>query len=217
MNKQHLIIVCVTASLFGIFLLLALGSAGGVIAQGPARGPDPMISGQVGDLAVQGQQQSSGINAPNITTPPSYFNALGMNFVPSDSTVTAAYGNPGCLYKTGGPHGLTAPVFVPPGSVLKGIRVYFIDNDPADMIVFLTAYGDGTGFSNLTSVATSGASSSVRYADSVEITHTVDYSSNGYTMVAQLGALSSTMQLCGVRVAYIPPSIFGAALPLVVR
>lgn len=70
---------------------------------------------------------------------------------------------------------------------------------------------------DVTTVSTSGNATGVRTALSAEITHTIDYNSFSYGLLAfESGPTDGSIQLCGVRLAYVQ-SIFGLALPLISR
>lgn len=47
--------------------------------------------------------------------------------------------------------------------------------------------------------------------------HLVDYSNYRYVLFFYAGETGENMQLCGARIMYTPPSIFGVALPTILE
>jgi hypothetical protein len=160
------------------------------------------------------------IPGPDIISswPNHWYTVMGSTFMPSDSTTTYVYYLSGCVTPTSGGQ-WRASVNLPDGSVIK--YVYFNYNNstgsPATT-VWLSSYKyDGT-LTDLVSVnsrpfSTTGAGF---FSDlSSEITVTVDNLNYGYAFVWIGGSAGPTQRLCSVQVGYIPPSVFGLALPMV--
>lgn len=181
MYARRILVICVFASLLAIVLMLGMETVNPASAQGPTS-TDPSNSEQPGSPSAPGQieQEPMRPQAPNATT--YYYHIRGADFYSADTSVQTSYATYGCEYRTAGSTGLNFPVIVPPGSVLKGIRVYYLDNSPSDLNVYLVQYDDGIGSTTLVSFTSSGTSASVRVTDSAVITHTVDYYNLGLSL-----------------------------------
>ncbi len=112
-----------------------------------------------------------------------------------------------------------APVLLEPGSIIKYLRVYYKDTNAADMVLYLQNFDDGINNSSILLVSTSGSATGIRSTLSAEITHTVDYSSYSYGVMAfwEPGFFDGSVQICGIRIAYVLPTSFGLGLPLITR
>lgn len=154
---------------------------------------------------------------PNATAATlSYYRLVGTAFNVRTSTTTFAYNFNGCVYLNGGTDNrLMAPLLIPDGSVIKFLRIYYDDTSAgSDLTAWITRYQPGVTSEDLTSVNSSG-SAGFGTALSPEITHTVDLVSWAYTIVIAPNGNSAANSICGIRVAYYGPSIFGLALPLI--
>jgi hypothetical protein len=160
------------------------------------------------------------IPGPDIISswPNHWYTVMGSTFTPSDSTTTYVYYLSGCVTPTSGGQ-WRASVNLPDGSVIKYVYVNY-NNSTGSLAttVWLTSYKyDGT-LTDLVSVnsrpfSTTGAG---YFSDlSSEITVTVDNLNYGYAFVWGGGSAGPTQRLCSVQVGYIPPSVFGLALPMV--
>ena len=108
-----------------------------------------------------------------------------------------------------------APLLIPNGSVIKYLRLYYNDTSAAtDLTAWLTRYQPGVTSEDLT-VVNSAGSGGYGTTLSSEITHTVDIDSWAYTIIVAPNANASSNSICGIRVAYYAPSIFGAFLPMI--
>ena len=108
-----------------------------------------------------------------------------------------------------------APLLIPDGSVIKFLRIYYDDTSAAvDMTAWITRYQPGVTSEDLTSVTSSG-SSGYGTTLSPEITHTVDLTNWAYTIVVAPNVNTSASSVCGIRVAYYAPTIFGVLLPVI--
>ncbi len=216
MKMRRILVLCVIAFLMAAVLMLGKGGLNRLSAQGPAD-PDPIVSDQAEPLSApaQAEQEPQNVQAPSATT--RYFHVKGADLYTVDGTTTVGYITGGCTYRKTGSTGLTFPVLVSPGSTIKGIRVFFVDNDATNNVaVFLVRYDDGGSVTTLASATSSGASTGIRLMDSATITEPVDLYSYSYSLVFQPGVNSTLNQLCGVKVNY-EWSIFGLALPLITR
>ena len=119
-----------------------------------------------------------------------------------------------CWYSNQGGN-YVAPLLLPEGSTIKYLTINFIDNNPAHNITaYLTVVAGPNSFTELGSVASSG-SSGIGTATSTELSVGVDMATQSYLFRLNMPML--TAQFCGLRIDYIPPSIFAIALPHVAR
>ena len=96
----------------------------------------------------------------------------------------------------------TAP---PGGSTLKYLRLYYNDTDATlNSRGWITRY-NGSAYEDLVYVASTG-SPGASFIVSTELTHPVDNTAWGYTLIGGPTGLGSTAQVCGLRVAYYAPS-----------
>lgn len=198
-----------------------------------AQGPNPSTGDSPPPTAVplapSGDGQNSGEPnrpapqreaAPDTPSNPalsfSYYHVSGTLFQPRKSASTYDYSSNGCIFQTGGTDfRFQAHLLVPDGSVVKYVRIYFLDTAAQDMTVWLTEYDDGTSATDLTSVSSSGNAAGARSVLSPLITHTVDLANYAYVLSWGTGVLGNGNQICGVRVAYYAPPVFGLFAPLI--
>jgi hypothetical protein len=112
---------------------------------------------------------------------------------------------------------MSTELHIPDGSIIKYLRIYYNDTSTtANVLGYITRYDTGTSTNDLISVSSSG-SAGVGTALSAEITHTVDNFGYAYVLIGWPGALGTTVQICGLRVAYYAPSFAANFLPAVRR
>ena len=92
-------------------------------------------------LASIGLPASAAPAAP--AQPLRYYHLAGEVFQPRPAGVVDFYGD-GCLVNLYG-QTLWAPVVLPEGSVLKSVRLYFLDDSVLTMTLSLEAFHDGRG------------------------------------------------------------------------
>ncbi len=138
----------------------------------------------------------------------SYYYVLGMQMQPRVSATTFQYIAYGCIHLTGGTDNrLVFPLLLPEGSIIKYLRIYFDDtNAGTDLTAWITTYDSGVSSTDLISVSSSG-SAGVGSALSAQLTETFDSSFN-YSIIVAPNVNDSSVQICGVRVAYYAPIIF---------
>lgn len=170
-------------------------------------------------IVLQDDGPDARIAAPSVPAATfSYYRLLGTAFNPRTSTTTFDYGSYGCIYETGGSDNrFMAPLLIPNGSVIKFLRIYYNDTSAGtNLTAWITRYQPGVTSEDLTTVTSTG-SSGYGSTLSPEITHTVDIDNWAYTIVVAPNANANTNAICGIRVAYYAPSIFGAFLPIVLK
>ena len=171
-------------------------------------------SNRLVSLPDNGPDARNTANAPTASF--SYFRLVGTAFNPRTSTTTFAYNFNGCIFESGGTDNrFMAPLLIPDGSVIKYLRIYYDDTAAGtDLTAWLTRYQPGVSSEDLTSVTSSG-SAGYGTTLSPEITHTVDLTNWAYTILVAPNANAATNSICGIRVTYYAPSIFGAFLPVI--
>lgn len=124
----------------------------------------------------------------------------------------------GCTYLTSGPTGVVwnLPLHLPNGSQLDSVRMYYDDTSPSTSRGWLTIYDLYGDIVQEWGVSSSGSSGN-GYNNTGPIDHTVDYSSYNYVLNWRPSEAGSDMQLCGFRVYYEPPPLFGLFAPTIRR
>jgi hypothetical protein len=154
-------------------------------------------------------------NQPDVSF--TYYKVIGTAFQPRKSTSTFDYGANGCMFQTGGPDfRFQAPLLLPEGAEIKYVRIYYRDTAATDMTVWLTRYEPGQANLDLLSVQSSGSGGYGTVLSSL-ITQTVDMATYAYVLTWGTSVATSANQICGIRVAYYSPYLFGEFLPLISR
>ena len=227
MNTRMLFIVCLVLSIVAILMFASTPSNSTVVS---AQGPD-LPSDQATQSSSSKSPENLGDGGPDARLPgvPTacgssplnclYYHISSSIFQGRTSTYSYIYTGSGCFYHTNAStDGFMAPVLISPGSVIKYIRIYYKDTNASDMPLSLRYFDDGISNSDLVSVSTSGNAAGVRTALSAEITHTIDYANYSYGIIAFEGSsfTDSSIQICGVRLAYVQGT-FGLAFPYIAR
>lgn len=181
-------------------LLLLAGSTPALWAQDSqgAIGPE---SGFPAAWSDAGQPDAK--EAPDATY--GFYYVLGVQFQPRVSATTFAYDFNGCIHLTGGTDNrLTFPLLVPEGSLIKFVRIYFDDtNAGVDLTAWLSTYEAGVTSTDLLSLTSTG---SAGYGTVLSPELSIDFDSTiNYTLIVAPNVNDSTVQICGVRVAYYAP------------
>ncbi len=221
MKTNHLVPIC---ALFGLLAFAALGalsmSTGVVAAQGPDPTPVSGAASQSPESFVPNSENRAITAAPEqpdaaaVTT--NYQHVSGSAFVSLYDTAQTVYSGSGCKYMTG--IGLYAnhSIILPYNSTVTQLRLYYKDTSASNGTLWLAQYDDGLSYTYLITLTTSGASGWGTATATANIP--LDYVNYSYTVLwSPAGVVDGTMQLCGFRVGYIPPSIFGTALPLITK
>lgn len=163
-------------------------------------------------------------SAPDAPSAPaqtfSYYQVSGPELQPRTTTNVQVYGANGCVYmSTGTGTGLLTGtgMHIPDGSTIKYIRLYYNDtNASAGVDAFLTRYSPGAATSDLVSAGSTAAfSGGYGFVVSNEITEVVNNASYAYMLYGWPDTNASSLQVCGIRVAYYAPVTFNVALPVV--
>lgn len=137
----------------------------------------------------------------------SYYHIPASVLVPVDHDVQVKYGYMGCIYTVAGAgYLLNAPLEIPDGSQLVGMRMYYYDTSTTgNASGWITLYhADGSDFEDLLNVVSSGSSGRGDvWTTADDIIDAYNYS---YVINARFETNSSTEQICGFRVMYYPPN-----------
>jgi hypothetical protein len=138
-----------------------------------------------------------------------YLRIAGSTFLPFDGTTTFAYPGVGCISKTGGIDSRFAhKVVLPDGALVRYLRLYYYDESPEQVTAFFTSYDGAGNFIEHASVASANAVGGFDSTLSPLIDYEVDQFASSINVVVNLGAQNdSTLQFCGVRIAYDAPIV----------
>lgn len=168
--------------------------------------PASAATGPNGAGATPVRHEGAEVDSPATVaaTPFRYVNIAGAAFHPVSSTTNFAYVGAGCINRTGAGTSLfTHKVVLPLGSVVKYLRVYYNDTSSGDILAFFTTYDQLGNYHQHTSVSSVG-SSGFGTRLSPEIAYAVDpYVEPVVVTVNMDASTDSTLQFCGVRIAYI--------------
>jgi hypothetical protein len=154
-------------------------------------------------------------DAPQATT--RYLHISGSVFRTLYSSTLYSYGGSGCVYTNGGgnPY-LNYALELPYDSTVTQLRLYYKDTSAsADAKFWLAQYDDGLSYTYIVTATTTTRTGSGWGMTTVSLNKQLDYDNYSYALVWSQPVAGATLQLCGFRVGYTPPSIFGAALPTV--
>lgn len=160
-----------------------------------------------GDLPVPPRSNEDNTNDRPAGTSFEYLSIAGATFHPLDSATTYSYPGNGCIAKTGGSSKLfTRKVILPDDVVARYIRLYYYDTSSADAVAFFTTYDGAGNFNQRVSASSMGGPSGYSSALSSDMGYPVDRFTDAINMVVNLGDQNdSTLQFCGVRIAYDAP------------
>jgi len=143
----------------------------------------------------------------------------GSAFKPRENDVSyAVNGNGSCTYVTAG-SAFTVwniPVVLPQGSHIDTLRMYYYDTNASNTTAWFTIYDLYGSIVNEWSVSSS-TNAGNSFNDSVQISHTLDYSVYSYMINWRPVVVGSTIQLCGFRIFYTPPPFGLNFLPLTTK
>lgn len=143
--------------------------------------------------------------APTLTF--SYYTVSGATLRGRSSTAGHGYVGLGCTYATDVDRLLNTELPIPDGATIKYLRVYYNDtNASASVQGYITRYQPGVGAIDLVTVGSTAAfAGGYGFTVSNEITEIANNTDYAYTLIGWPGLSSSTVQICGLRVAYYAP------------
>lgn len=170
------------------------------------------------DNPPEGAARTQGTNASTATF--SYYQVAGATLRGRSSSTEYAYDSVGCTYVTSGTginSILNSELLLPDGATIKYLRLYYRDSSATGYVRgFVTRYTPGTATNDLISTASTAAfNSGYGFVVSSEITETVNNTTHAYTLIGWPTAVGSTLQICGLRVAYYLPQNHIVSLPVV--
>jgi hypothetical protein len=141
----------------------------------------------------------------------------GTALKPRNSNATyVPTGGGGCFYSTASSYtSFNIGVFLPQGSWVDTVRMYYYDTSATDSSAWFTVYDLYGNIVQEWAVNSSGSSGN-GFNDTALISHTVDYSLYSYAINWRPYVLGAGMQNCGFRIFYESPSR-AVALPLIQR
>jgi len=207
-KTQHIVLTALISSLVTTLMIVAIfGLTGTTQAD-----HNPLMESSI---SASGRSQVFDYNTSALAST-SYFNVIGYAF----RTVYDGVGLPpttyGCTYLSNNlAPGLYYPLELPNGSVITAIRYYYYDISITEngtlTLVRQQANQDPTVLVTNVPAAYIGYG----YHDETGLSIVTDYENYSYTLAWSEPTYNGSIRLCGARVTYTPPSIFGSALPLV--
>lgn len=179
----------------------------------------PVYGGRAPDENLPPGSSVSGA-APRATF--SYYMASGATLRGRNSSTGYAYAGNGCAYVTSGTTTgriLNTELYIPDGSIIKYLRVYFNDTNASGSVAgFITRYQPGVAVSDLVSASSTAAyAGGYSFVVSSEITETVNNTSYAYTLIGWPSDSVSSLQICGLRVAYYAPISVASFMPIITK
>lgn len=206
-----------------LVLVLALALAG----SSATRADDGTTGSSETGAATQGNEETrpgkvdpatASIYYP-MAAPLKWYSVAGAFFFPSGSGYTYSYPGVGCIHSaTSGQW--RAGINLPDGSVVKAMYInYYNGTTSGNSRLWFTRYHWSGTFNDIGLVdSRTGASTGAGYFydvnNSIAALNTIDNLNYAYVFV---WSGSTTQNLCQVQVGYIPPPIFGSALPMILR
>jgi len=133
-----------------------------------------------------------------------YYHVAGSALRPRDSSVEwGTGGSGGCLQLASG---ATYVIFnvhleVPEGARIEYLRLFYYDTSASNSQAWVTLYDDDGGYDDVTNVASEG-NTGYGTALSEYFEHIINTTNYSYVLNWRPNVVGSTMQLCGLRVAY---------------
>lgn len=214
MRSRNILLTALLSSLITVLLIAAVFfGVGKTFASYTSQEGDPSVS------------DSGSMESPNVPEDEEailgteYLHVAGYAFKPYDSTITYAHGTNGCVYTTSG-FTLFYEINLPVGSTITGLTLYYRDTHPSDGgLLRLYRYNDGLDQYTYTSshVNSEDGCAALACSSSVDLNIYVQPSDYSFGLLWNQNSNDNTLQLCGFRLTYTTPDIFGAALPLIKR
>jgi hypothetical protein len=123
----------------------------------------------------------------------------------------------GCVYAINNAFDVfNTPVWLPQGSTINTLRMYYNDTSGSNSTAWLTAYDLYGQIYQEWSISSSGNFGN-SFNDSAVIDHVIDYSLYSYLLNWRPVVTGTQMQLCGFRIFYEPPPFGAQFLPSVIK
>lgn len=152
----------------------------------------------------------------------SYYTVSGPELQPRSTASTQVYSANGCVYMSAGAStGLLTGtgLHIPDDSIVKYIRLYYNDTHAtAGVDAFLTRYAPGSNTIDLVNTGSSNPfNTGYGFVVSQEITETVNNTTYAYVLYGWPDSAVSSLQVCGIRVAYYAPTWTTLFLPSIMH
>ncbi|GAP12892.1 hypothetical protein LARV_00632 [Longilinea arvoryzae] len=150
----------------------------------------------------------------------SYYQVTGAAMTPRDSSTQYTYQSNGCVSVTAGNTlVLNTDLHIPTGSMIKYLRLIYIDTSSTGEIpAYLTSFIPGQQVEDLISTSsTTLFAGGYGYAVSTEKSIIVDNQTYAYSLLVKPSISGTSLQICGVRVAYYAPISPTIYLPAIQR
>jgi hypothetical protein len=149
-----------------------------------------------------------------------YLHISGSDFNPLYFDEAPMYDSGGCIYSSAATPNhayFNYSLAMPYQSTITQMRIYYKDTNAAiNLSARLRQMDDGIGFTDIGPALSSTGSAGLGAA-TVDINYMIDYVNFSYVVQVTMNDTGNDMEFCGVRIAYIAPSIFGVALPFVTK
>lgn len=180
-------------------------------SQVPIAGPDEVIRDESPALVENDPNLSEATNL--------HLHLSGSTFMQMYSDVGYSYYSGGCVYHSSGSASHTfmnTALVLPSGSRIKSMRFYYYDASDSNSTLRLRQMNDGNEWVDVASLDSTGTVG-LSYSSISGLDYLVDYTNYSYVLQYQGNVIGNTMRLCGVRIGYTAPSVFGMALPLITK
>jgi hypothetical protein len=211
MKAKQFVTLCFVLGL----AMVVTGFVGSAVAESElssasSEGTGPVSEGLAGPVEVEDV-------APAASLPLAAIRVAGSVFKPRNSSVGwASTGGGGSIYASSGSPSETwnVPVYLPQGSIVDRIRMYYYDTSSSNCMGWFTVYDLNGNIVDEWSVTSSGSGGN-GYNDSDPINHTINYTAFSYVLNWRPLQLGTTMRLNGFRIFYRPSGTrYGSALIL---
>jgi hypothetical protein len=134
-----------------------------------------------------------------------YTFVAGSSLRPRDSSSAWRYQGVGCVYINNGNQLMTIDLNIPSGARIDYLRLYYRDTSASNSVAWITTYDGAGAVTDLTNVPSAGNSG---YGTTLSplVSHVVNNASRSYSLNWRADQTGSSMQLCGLRVAYRLPT-----------
>ena len=170
-----------------------------------AAGPD---DGNMPAAVAKSTPSAAGADSPSLgwgTYSGQYLFLPAASFIPRSSGTTFEYYGSGYVYTTGGEAWFWAPITLPQGVYLDGVRLYYYDNSASDIGVYVARYyGDiSPSYEYIVNAYTTSGTPGYT-SDYINVGTTIQYGGdeNAYVIWLSMNEATSNMMFKGVRLFY---------------
>ena len=138
-----------------------------------------------------------------------WWRVVGSTLKPRQNDVSyATNGSGGCIYVTAGNASTVwnTPLWIPNGATVQYLRIYVNDTSASDLWGWFTIYDLFGAIVQEWGISSSGTPGETWF-DTAAINHVIDYSTYSYVVNMRPVGTGSTLQFCGARVFFTPPTV----------